>query len=264
MFIKNKYYTWYYNIINRARSRDISPDIYVEKHHIIPKSLGGSNSADNLVRLTAREHYICHRLLIKMTSGHNKRKMSYAVRRMMTGNRFQERVILNSKKYEYIRKYINKISYGRKHSEEDKLKISRALKGRKFTNTHKKNLSLSKKGKKQPDHVAEMLRNIRKGQKNTQGHKDKCSKALKGRKFTNDWKNNLSKNHANVSGSNNPRSKIWEVTSPSGEVTVVNGTMTQFCQSNNLPASVMRSIGRTGKQPKTGKCVGWVVKIIDS
>ena len=29
--------------------------IYVEKHHIIPKSEGGTNDKDNLVNLTARE-----------------------------------------------------------------------------------------------------------------------------------------------------------------------------------------------------------------
>jgi hypothetical protein len=42
---------------------------YTEKHHIIPVSLGGSNSRDNLVRLTSREHFVCHWLLVKMYKG---------------------------------------------------------------------------------------------------------------------------------------------------------------------------------------------------
>jgi hypothetical protein len=42
---------------------------YTEKHHIVPVSLGGSNSKDNLVRLTAREHFVCHWILIKMYKG---------------------------------------------------------------------------------------------------------------------------------------------------------------------------------------------------
>lgn len=38
---------------------------YYERHHITPKSLGGSDDADNLVLLTAQEHYIAHHLLCK-------------------------------------------------------------------------------------------------------------------------------------------------------------------------------------------------------
>lgn len=47
---------------------------YTETHHIIPTSLGGSNSKDNLVRLTAREHFICHWILVKM---YKENKTSY-------------------------------------------------------------------------------------------------------------------------------------------------------------------------------------------
>ena len=35
-----------------------------ERHHIIPKSCGGTDVADNLVDLTVREHYIVHLLLV--------------------------------------------------------------------------------------------------------------------------------------------------------------------------------------------------------
>lgn len=39
--------------------------VYYETHHILPKCLNGSNDKDNLVLLTAKEHYICHKLLNK-------------------------------------------------------------------------------------------------------------------------------------------------------------------------------------------------------
>ena len=35
--------------------------VYYEQHHIIPKCLGGTDNTDNLVLLTAREHFIAHR-----------------------------------------------------------------------------------------------------------------------------------------------------------------------------------------------------------
>lgn len=50
-------------ILNRLDNPYIG---YTEKHHILPTSIGGDNSEENLVRLSAKEHYICHHLLTKM------------------------------------------------------------------------------------------------------------------------------------------------------------------------------------------------------
>jgi len=55
----------YNQIINKAKNRIIQDLQYYENHHIIPKCMGGSNKKDNLVKLTAREHFICHWLLFK-------------------------------------------------------------------------------------------------------------------------------------------------------------------------------------------------------
>jgi len=55
----------YDNIISKAKTRPISG--YTERHHIVPKSFGGTDKKDNIVRLTAREHFICHYLLCKIT-----------------------------------------------------------------------------------------------------------------------------------------------------------------------------------------------------
>lgn len=52
------------NIINRARLRDL--ESYSEKHHVIPRCLGGDDSPENIVRLTAKEHYLIHRLLVRI------------------------------------------------------------------------------------------------------------------------------------------------------------------------------------------------------
>ena len=81
MYLQNKYTRWYYNIIQRAQTREISG--YTERHHIIPKSLGGNNNKSNLVSLTAREHFICHWLLTKMVDGVFRQKMTYALHAML-------------------------------------------------------------------------------------------------------------------------------------------------------------------------------------
>lgn len=77
MFIDNKYTHAYTKIINRGKDRILFT--YTEKHHIIPKSLGGNNNNDNIVKLTAREHFVCHLLLTKMTEGIDRNKMISAV-----------------------------------------------------------------------------------------------------------------------------------------------------------------------------------------
>lgn len=58
----------YNELIKKAQNRT-SVSGYTEKHHIMPKSLGGSNSKDNLVDLTPKEHYIAHMLLYKIHKG---------------------------------------------------------------------------------------------------------------------------------------------------------------------------------------------------
>ena len=39
---------------------------YTEKHHIIPRSMGGSDEPSNLTVLTGREHFLAHMLLCEM------------------------------------------------------------------------------------------------------------------------------------------------------------------------------------------------------
>jgi hypothetical protein len=55
----------YNNIVERAQDRE-RPTEYVEKHHILPKCMGGLNTKDNIVFLTAKEHFICHKLLVRI------------------------------------------------------------------------------------------------------------------------------------------------------------------------------------------------------
>ena len=85
----NKYTTWYNQITSAAQNRETEE--YTEIHHILPLSLGGSDEANNLTKLTAREHFICHWLLIKMTEGDDRGKMLYALQGMKAENKFQNR-----------------------------------------------------------------------------------------------------------------------------------------------------------------------------
>lgn len=101
IFINNKYTKWYNSIVSRAQGRMIEG--YTEKHHIIPKSLGGTNKKSNLVVLSAREHFLCHLLLVKMVSGKEKVKMANALWMFAISSKNQQRYKLTNRQYEKIK-----------------------------------------------------------------------------------------------------------------------------------------------------------------
>lgn len=104
MYLQNKYSKWYFNIIDRSKNRILEKSVYTEKHHIIPKSLGGSDANDNIAVLTGREHFICHLLLPKFTTGAARAKMIYAAWRMCCcGSRLNKGFKISSSTYESIR-----------------------------------------------------------------------------------------------------------------------------------------------------------------
>lgn len=58
---------------NRKKLKHTNPDfVYYERHHIIPRCLGGSNDKENLVLLTAREHFLAHWLLVRIYPENSK------------------------------------------------------------------------------------------------------------------------------------------------------------------------------------------------
>lgn len=106
--IHNKYYVWYKKIISFRKNNPIEG--YVERHHIIPKSMGGNNSKVNLVQLTAREHFICHLCLAKCTAGESYYRMVNALRRSshISPKHAGKYIKINSKIYEFIKREFSK------------------------------------------------------------------------------------------------------------------------------------------------------------
>jgi hypothetical protein len=87
----------YNQIVDRAKQRNLEG--YKEKHHIIPKCMGGGNEKENLVELTAREHYICHRLICKIYPENSKLAFAFWAMCNLKNKGQQERYIPNSKTY---------------------------------------------------------------------------------------------------------------------------------------------------------------------
>ncbi len=92
----------YNSIIEKAVNR-ISIDGYYERHHIIPKCKGGTNESNNIVKLTLREHFICHWLLHLIYPDDHKLLYAWNSFNMVDKNRDTSNAKINSKHYERCR-----------------------------------------------------------------------------------------------------------------------------------------------------------------
>jgi hypothetical protein len=117
----------YDQIIDRAKTRQIEEG-YVEKHHIVPKCLGGNNSKSNIVQLTAREHFICHQLLVEIYP--NEPKLKHALFLMSIGKQKarNKHYKINNRTYERLKLEYALFLTGKKQSEKTKQKKSESMK----------------------------------------------------------------------------------------------------------------------------------------
>ena len=128
----------YESLIESRRSKSI-PQGYKEVHHIVPRSFGGSDDPTNLVALTAREHFVAHRLLAKMYPNSG---MVHAVYKMACSNLTMQRYRVTGRVYEQLRKaHAHRVST----DEVAKMKKSLAAKGKKQSAEHIKARTESRK-----------------------------------------------------------------------------------------------------------------------
>lgn len=83
----------YNKLIKYAQERLLESGQYYERHHIIPKHMGGKNDDSNLVHLTFREHILAHYLLWRI-HGKEGDKLMYLLRSKQTEDAQKIRVKL--------------------------------------------------------------------------------------------------------------------------------------------------------------------------
>lgn len=149
----------YNELITNRQNNPLPKETYTERHHIIPKSHGGSNDKSNLVKLSAREHFIAHWLLWRI---HRDNKMANAFNMMCNSlnkdkyinsyafdearNSHANTLIGVPKTYEHRRK-IGESNMGRILSKETRAKISASRIGKKATDEAKLKMSDSRRGR---------------------------------------------------------------------------------------------------------------------
>lgn len=166
-------YNEFINNILETRGRFACGEEYHERHHIVPKCMGGTNEEENLIDLFAREHFEAHRMLaLENPDVHG---LVYAWWCMCHGvkRKCQDRYEVSAEEYEEarinisnnikgknnpmygvrgelhpsygIKRYKDKNPfYGKHHSEETKEKLREIANNR--SEETKKKISESRKG----------------------------------------------------------------------------------------------------------------------
>lgn len=145
----------YDNIILNAKNRDNSKlnTKYFECHHIIPKCMGGTDDENNIVKLTLREHYICHKLLVEIYPNNKKIIHAFwiitittlgALKGLYENNIYkpdgkminrikhfmydEDKIRISSRDYQYARQLYSDMMNGHFVSDKTKAKISQNTK----------------------------------------------------------------------------------------------------------------------------------------
>jgi hypothetical protein len=199
MYLQNKYTTWYNKIIDRASTRLLTT--YYERHHIIPKSLGGTDLKENIAELTAHEHYVCHKLLTKMVSGDARHKMNLAAYRMSHSSKYHDRHKISGAEYarlkENFAKSLSELKKGKPgipRSIETRAKMSKSRTGKSMPAETRQKISTSSVGKTHSEETKAKFKNrtsSRKGVVLSDETKLKMSLAKKGRTFSPEHMANL-------------------------------------------------------------------------
>jgi len=167
------YQSLYLSLVDNARRRG-ETTMYTERHHIVPRALGGTDAANNLVRLTGREHFVAHVLLAKIHGGamwsaatlmkeHAKSSRVYAIARKglaasLVGKPRPPHVIaamrsgvIDKPRPAQHCENISRANTGKRHTAETKARIGAGNRGRARTEAEKQNLRLKRLGQPGPN-----------------------------------------------------------------------------------------------------------------
>ena len=179
----------YAKLIERGRLRqlDKTRDLlkeelgYIDRHHIVPKCINGDDHKDNLVYLTAEEHFVAHQLLVKIYPD-NEKLLSAAIK--MSGGQ-KGRPKYNNKLYGWLKRRWSESRKEFCHTAESKEKISNKLKGRIFSDEWREKLGNARRGRKHTPESIQKMSEAKLGHKHTTETKEKISKIVKGKNVGN-------------------------------------------------------------------------------
>jgi hypothetical protein len=224
MFEQNKYYVYYNNIITNAKKRGANKNdvpFLTERHHIIPKSMGGEDTDNNLVLLSLKEHFVCHHLLTKCVKSKKLYSVKHAFSQMVNCGKFTP----TARHYNKARKFY--AEGGR--SKEWRQRIGDAH-----------------RGKKRPQKYVEAMRKSLTGRKLTEAHKENIRQASIKRGMSPQCR------EARL----NQLIKQFKIILPTGDVKIIEN-LKQYCTDNEINYSSASNNSKTEKPISRGPLKGY-------
>lgn len=173
--MNTSYIEQYYSLIENRKRNPLPLDQYSEKHHIKPKSIYPdlAKDPDNIVRLTASEHFKCHYLLVKHYEATGEKRQYHQM--LLAFNRFAgfsniqdaspEELDEMSRQFEELRQACSKrmsdLNKGRKRSSEFCRQVSIRVRQWKPSEATREKMRHSHLGKKRHPLTEETKEKIR-------------------------------------------------------------------------------------------------------
>src|ERR1700737_2110348 len=205
------YQRHYDALIERARNRKLTGD--KERHHAIPRCMGGGNDKHNLVDLTGPEHYVAHQLLCKIYPEKTKLAFAANAMRLLRGNR--DPSVPKNKGYGWLRKLHAKamgdLKRGKTLTPEHKAKVSAGLTGRPVSSETREKISNSNSGKKRTAECVERMAASHRGKTISDEHRAAVSVAHKGKPKSPETKAKMSAANSGKKRSEETKDKLKEI-----------------------------------------------------
>ena len=195
-----------YNGLIEKRKREVLTEEncdYFEIHHIKPRSIYPDlvNDKENLIALTAKEHYFAHHLLkeiYKKQYGDNSDEYWRLFNAFWLMSHSKRYTFISAQKYEALRKEINDFWSDNNKTKEIRLKMSKAKKGKPspkkgipLSEEHKEKLRLINLGKKHSPETIEKIRQANLGKQLSEEHKQILIQSRLGSKHTEETKERI-------------------------------------------------------------------------
>lgn len=225
---RNKYRTLYLNLIKKAKSlseQELSG--YTEKHHIIPKCMGGDDEDSNIVTIPYRYHLIAHLILVRVFP--DNAKLNYSIWLMLQkdkSSKFSTRFLTKQKELSMVmRSGENHPVFGKYKTTEEKEIIKNKYRG-----------SNNIMARKVLDPQGNIYGSIKEAAKINKLPYDTLAKWLSGETKNNHGWTYLSGDKTDFSNRNNEKSSK-KVINSEGKVYK---SITEACKLNNIPFTTMR------------------------
>lgn len=225
--------------ILNSRGRFACGNEYHERHHIIPKCIGGTNDEENLIDLFAREHFIAHKLLAKESP--NNSKLIHAWALMSRVNNHNEKHQITPEEYEEAKREYILLIKNKTFSEEHRMKIGMANKGRIVSESARLAVAKANASRIWTEESRQKLSNSISGENHP----------LFGTHLTEETKRKISKSQKGLfSGKKNPRAlitlqydkddnliKVWEYTKLASEELNIDASDISSCAKGKLKSA---------------------------